>query len=368
MRVGVELPSPRRARRPRVFRRLALGAVLFGMAAPSLLRAEEPVEPITLAFEGSAGCPDALSFDAQVRARTSRFRTVSVGETGRGFRARVSPREGQFVGSLRIEEPGVSPAERTLTGATCADVVAALALVTALAIDPQAKTSVIAAVEVPTPVPTPPAEALPSAVPPPPPAPSAPPPAVTTTPPLAPPPPAPPEPEGPLLWLELGSSLALGVTPAPLFTPSITLEGRFDEGSWLAPRLRLGLLRGEDGPDAQGSGFTTFRWTAALLEACGLALRSGPLHVSPCVGAELGVLRGEGDSFAPARASGRTWFALDLGVRLSVDLGGAASVGLGAAIALPFTKDTFIVEPARTVHVVPDVGARVGLGAAIGFE
>jgi hypothetical protein len=363
--------TPRRARCLRYSRdlrsRRALGLFATALAATlsSPLFADDPVEPITLSFEGSAGCPDAASFDAQVRARTARFRPISAGETGRAFHARVATGDGQFVGKLVIEEPGVSPAERTLSGATCADVVAALALVTALAIDPQAKTSAIAVTEVPVepppPAPTEAPSAAPSAPPAPPPSASAPRPSAPSLRPA-------PEPERPLLWLELGSSLALGVTPAPLLTPSLTVEGRFDERSWLAPRLRFGLLRGQDGPDAQGSGFTTFTWTAALLEACGLALRSGPLRLSPCVATELGVLRGEGDSFAPARASGRTWFAIDLGARLSLELGDAVSVGLGAELALPFTKDTFVVEPARTVHAVPDVGARFGFGAAIGFE
>lgn len=364
----MDLRTPRRARPGHDVRsRRALGLFAAALAATvsTPLFADDPVEPITLSFEGSEGCPDAASFEAQVRARTSRFRPVSAGETGRGFRARVASGDGQFAGSLLIEEPGAPPAERTLSGATCADVVAALALVTALAIDPQAKTSAIAAPEVPAAAPPPAPTAEPSAAPavPPAPAPSA---AAPRDPaPSAPPAPAP---EGPLLWLELGPALALGVTPAPLLAPSLRVEGRFDERSWLAPRLRFGLLRGADGPDAQGSGFTTFTWTAALLEACALPLRSGALRASPCVGTELGVLRGEGDSFAPARASGRTWFAVDLGGRLSLDLGDAASVGLGAAFALPFLKDTFVIEPASTVHVVPDVGARFELGAAIGFE
>lgn len=357
--------APRSSRRAPRSRRAALLAALIGAVTSSPLLAEDAPEPIALTFTGPEGCPDGAAFEAQVRARTPRFRPVAVGETGRGFNARVTLADSQFVGTLVIEEPGGPPAERTLSGATCVDVVSALALVTALAIDPQAKTTAIAPAAPPPPEPTASASAPPAV-------PSAPPPPAPAPTPSAPSPPPPRAPspvvERPPLWLALGPVVASGVTPSALFAPTVAIEGHLDEGTWLAPRLRLAFVAGQDGPDAAGAGFTTFDFTAASLEFCAIPLRSGPFRLAPCAATELGVLRGEGTSLAPGRASGRTWFAADLGARLSLELGPAAALELGASLAFPFTKDTFFLEPSRTVHVVPDAGARVGLGAAIGFE
>jgi hypothetical protein len=97
-------------------------------------------ESVHLDYAASAGCPDRAAFVAEITARTTRARFVDEARDVRTFTATIRTQGGRTLGSL-ISNSGQMGAERRVTGKTCSEVVSALALITALAIDPSASTS-----------------------------------------------------------------------------------------------------------------------------------------------------------------------------------------------------------------------------------
>ena len=123
---------------------------------------------IRIEYAAPSQCPDQASFLDEVRERTTRWHPETGPAPVRRFVIEVTPREGGMRGRLALTDIAGVSAVREVDGATCSDVVEALALMTALAIDPHASIAPIRK----APPPPPPAE-LP---PPPPPAPPRPPP------------------------------------------------------------------------------------------------------------------------------------------------------------------------------------------------
>src|SRR5262249_6044736 len=101
-------------------------------AAPSAA-AQVATEPIRIDFKAHDGCPDEARFTGEVRARTRKARLAFPGEPARFFRVLVTrDRGGKSRGKLTIEDPSGALATRDVMGASCAEVVSALALITAL--------------------------------------------------------------------------------------------------------------------------------------------------------------------------------------------------------------------------------------------
>ncbi len=117
---------------------VATAIALLGVAfreAPALAQ----VETIRLTYQSEAGCPEKSRFVDDVSARTDRANLAAGDAPARGFEVVVSRIEGgKILGVLRITDLEGSVSEREVMSATCQDVVSALALMTALAIDPRA--------------------------------------------------------------------------------------------------------------------------------------------------------------------------------------------------------------------------------------
>jgi hypothetical protein len=115
---------------------------LIGLGSAGPLAAEadssagEPAEEVELRFTGPAECGDQPAFEAAIlrRAPAVQFRAG----TGRRFSVAVTgSADAGYAGTLSVTEDGHT-ADRTLTDKVCDDLVAALAFVVALAIDPEA--------------------------------------------------------------------------------------------------------------------------------------------------------------------------------------------------------------------------------------
>ena len=127
---------------------------LLAWAAP----AAADTEPIRIVFHAPAGCPDEAAFTGQITARTQRARLAAAGEVARTFSVTISPARGARArGKLVIDDPRGPSASRAVSG-TCEEVVSALGLVAALAIDPRASTAPkpLSAQPPPAPPPSPP--------------------------------------------------------------------------------------------------------------------------------------------------------------------------------------------------------------------
>src|SRR5690349_14735342 len=104
--------------------------------------ADEP--PFRLVYEAPASaCPDREAFLHEIFARTQRPRLAPDGEDGPAIAIRVAidvKSESSSTGRLEMREPDGTNETREVSGQTCTEVAKALALVTALVLDPDART------------------------------------------------------------------------------------------------------------------------------------------------------------------------------------------------------------------------------------
>jgi hypothetical protein len=115
-----------------------LGAALLASALCTTLPARADTESITLDYDASAGCPDRKQFVARVRTFTSKAEIVNDdGTPRRKFGVQVARAGSAIQGELTIDDRGAKTT-RHVSGKTCDEVVSALALATAIAIDPDA--------------------------------------------------------------------------------------------------------------------------------------------------------------------------------------------------------------------------------------
>jgi len=105
------------------------------LALAAVGRAQD-VETIVLPYDAPTECPDAKVFAGQLEARTAHARVATeAGATGRVFDVRILKLAAGYKGTLSIHAEGAASI-RTVTARACKDVVEALALVSAIAIDP----------------------------------------------------------------------------------------------------------------------------------------------------------------------------------------------------------------------------------------
>src|SRR5258705_1914175 len=113
--------------------------VIAVVTTTDLVRADPEREDVVLRYDAPSACPDRAALEAMVGQRTPAARFVDGAE--RVFAITVRASESGFAGELSVTgADGV--ADRTLTAARCDDLVGALALVVALAIDPEAASAV----------------------------------------------------------------------------------------------------------------------------------------------------------------------------------------------------------------------------------
>jgi hypothetical protein len=137
--------------------RAAPWAAFVLMALPSPVRAGGH-----LRYHAADGCPVEASFVAAVEARGGHFESAPAGDAGSVFELEIEPEDGGFHGSLQRRDAATGSTPREVHGATCAEVVDALAVVAAIALQPQTDIVVPAAPTAPlqpvaAPTPTPPA-------------------------------------------------------------------------------------------------------------------------------------------------------------------------------------------------------------------
>jgi hypothetical protein len=123
--------------------KVACFGVLVSVAswAPAAFSQEELLH---VHFRGAEGCPGPAEFLTQVRARTERVRFVETSLDAPELAVDAHVEGDRAVGRLRWAS---EDADRLVTGKTCGDVISALALIVALAVDPAAWPGTGAAVD-----------------------------------------------------------------------------------------------------------------------------------------------------------------------------------------------------------------------------
>lgn len=372
---------------------LVLGATL--VAAPA---SAEP-EPIRVAYSAPRRCPDQAAFLRALRQRTANFQLARPAEPARVFVATLALDGGSVTGRLEIRGPGAERSLREVPGKTCDEVMEALALMTALAVDPGALAASPPAAGTPAPTSSTPAArpARPAA----PPAasgsfaaPASPPAASTGDLRMAPvvpsAPEARPEPavavnavappaESTSRWRwSMGAQGATtsGISPSLGLGGVLFAEAAAPGGSPWAPVFRAGLSFSQSEIALASGTAASFRWFTGVVEACParLATARGRLGLYPCLAVQLGALRGRGLQLDEPRSATSLWADVGPLLRARVAVSDRLSLEAQSALVVPLRRVTFDVQelgpagPATTLFAVPALGVRAGIGVAYGFE
>jgi hypothetical protein len=321
------------------------GSALFQLVAlglPAAGSVEAPT-PIRVVFDAPADCSTGEAFYQGVRSRTDRVRRAETGETGTELGVRVTKTAGKVHGELLLTGENGESDRRVVDGETCDEVVEALSLTAALALDPTARVS--------------PAVVAP---------PAKPPEAATAPCPTCPPPP-------PASGFELGlharGAMQQIVTPCVSFGGSIGASvssvASSPTGPWFG--FGLGYLGNDlvDEPDDFKAHLTT-----ASVSACPLRPRLGSIFfVSPCALVKGGFLEARGLGVSDPKWVFRTWASLGAEIVLELELGAGFSIELAPSLEIPLIKRHFVTgEPPEALAETPAVSAGVSLGIGYHFQ
>jgi hypothetical protein len=317
-------------------------------------------EPIDLVYRAYEGCPSERQFVEMVVGRAAKTLVLSERARGRKFYVTVTSQRRETVGKLEIVSAGATAA-REVGGANCSEVVSALALFTALAIDPSARID-------PKPEPPPPEPPPPETKPPPKPAP--------TTAPEPAPPPSPVEPE-----VRPDARDTRRRLPEVIAGARGIAQGGFESGSATPGVSRGGGLfaqlttAGFGAYRVSGAYFAntetskaSFQFFEGRLDGCPFTARLTPtLVVEPCLGLEVGQVRATAKA-GPTLASTtehRWWVSGDLLGRARFAPIPWIFAELEVGASAPFTRYTFLLGKPNAVqdrvHTVPAVGWVLGL-------
>jgi hypothetical protein len=322
-------------------------------------------EPVRVEYRSEGQCPSGESFFGEVRARTDKVRGATAGERARALRVEVQEGARESQGSLVIVgADGAASSVRTVRAKTCDDVVRALALVAALAIDPEAKTAprvdpvpVSSTAQGAPPAPT--ATALdagtdaesPDA------APRLP---ETTSRPGRPAPPEPREPAEPPARTTASLGLALGLEGATVLearpSPVVVVGLDIARNRLISPWIALRLARSFEGEAATSAGTAKLVFSSAALEACPLRLRvAEPLALFPCGRVAFGFVEAEGAGVTTPASALRGWGDVGLHARAALHLAGPLHLDGHVGARVPLFRDTYFVDTATTLYEIPRV-------------
>ena len=314
-------------------------AILIVLTLASAARAQDAPEPIKIDYEAPAGCPSRTSFAGEIFARTTKAREAGA-ETARVMHVRVVKRGDAHSGRLWIDEG----AAREVDGASCGEVVGALGLVAALAVDPQASMA---------PRPTPVAEPAP----PPPPPPAEP----------EKPPPSPP-PRAERTRIGIGAGVEAAMIADAVIAGRVL--GQIElAGSLFAPSFRAALVRSLDVERTPSLGSATLTWTKAGIDACPLRidLVSDAIALRPCAAFDIGVLKAEGTGVTEARSRSRPWVSTGAHARLVWSVVRAFALEVEGGFVVPLLREDFFFEPNVPIYEAPPIAGLFRGSAVVRF-
>jgi hypothetical protein len=333
---------------------------LTALALAALARADE--EPIDLSYRAYEGCPSERQFLEQVVGRAAKTLVASERARGRKFVVTVVPVRKDAVGKLEIVS-GESTASREVTGANCTEVVSALALFTALAIDPNASMEPgpsISAHDETSDAAAPAQSASVSAI---------------SGLPKVPPsdeasrsaPEARIDERARNRLLAGADALGLGAFDGGSATPSVAWGGDVF-AQWISSGFGAYRLKGAYFVKSENDQ-ATFRLFTGRLDGCPLELSLRPsIVLEPCLAFELGRVEATAKSSATIASSTqrRWWMAGDVLGRFRYSLLPGVFAELEGGLSVPFTRYVFVLgtetDARGQVHRIPALGWVVGLG------
>jgi hypothetical protein len=313
-----------------------------------------PDDPAQLDYEAARGCPDRRGFVAELRRRLPQGIQVAAGTV---LTIIISTDGAETHGSLRFDG-----GMREVSGRSCGDVVRALALVAALALESAAEppsASADANVDEAEDADADAAEPAPAR--------GQPTPSVLL--------PPPPPPAGFLGGWHVGAGVGLaygiGFAPEAVLAVPLFLDVIGKDTGWLSPALRVGFVRRSSGSIMTQVGAAELTWTVGSLDGCAVQLPMGrrlPLTVRGCGRVEAGAIEASaGPMVAHPTHPVRPWLAVGPTARLSWAAWKRLSCEGEVAAVFPLIRDRFFVEPATTIREVPAAAVTATFGLAVRF-
>jgi len=302
--------------------------------------AREPTIAFNVHTEGSAECtPDA--FSAKLAALSPRLRPAGAAEAGVAFTLQIAKMDGVFRGRLRVRELDGNETTRAITGASCDEVLSALALIAVVLIDtsesPRPSEASALAVEAP----------------------------VTGS---------GPEDDSAGSWLfgaGVGAGIETAVSAEVVPTVSLELEAAFIGPGAFSPRLAIAVHRSAASTVETAAGSAHFRWTAARISGCPVRFPiAARLALRPCLFFDVGSLEATGQNTYQGSSANVTWYALGGFARAEYVPFAPLSLGVDGGLLLPLVHDRYYFDPGGPSNTLqlPRLGLTLRAGLAVYFE
>lgn len=354
-----------------------LAILLLGWV-PAAPRLGPPI-PVRIEVQGPTDCPAGPALLSGIQARAERVREAQGDEKSTLLRVRLSVVAGRIRGELQVVDKTGASDRRRVEGATCQEVVQALSLTAALALDPTAGLA---------PATEPPADGS-KEVPGTPSGGSQPPVELPPKGPKVPEPirakvgtPLPQSPSSAKSWrLEAAAALLVGQVSSPGVGVGGGLSARIRglRGQALGPSLGIGwraLHSDVFGSERQVS----VVWNGLTVAGCPLSWTVGKrLQVEPCATTTVALIAAEGRNIDHPQPVKRVEWSLGGLLRGSLSLGHGVSFEIEGGLSLPMVRREFFVSTApgsdtvtaplqsRTVAKSPLLAPVGGLGMAYGW-
>lgn len=328
--------------------------------------------PVEVQFEGPSACSEATAFFASLRSRTTHVRVAEGDEPRTTLRVRLARDRTQVVGELRIIDDSGATDMRRVRGANCDDVVQALSLTAALALDPTAVLSVSPEEADANAVPSGHAADSDSAPPP-----------VTDKTPVVEKKPEPvaeepqkivvveetPTPPRPTPSFELDAKLLGLLLLSGEFSPGLALEARksLGHGKVFRPAFGLAFVYARNDllrPPSEAAA----TMLAGAASACPVRLRAGFFTAQPCAALWTGLLRVAGRQLTRENQVSHLWLSAGLTLRLLATLGHGLSLHVEGGFQSPLIRRRYFVTiPSNVIAETPTISPVVGLGLTYGI-
>ncbi len=142
----------------------------------------------------------------------------------------------------------------------------------------------------------------------------------------------------------VGASLASGVAPSPLFGGLVFAEITREAGT-LSQAVRLGVERSLSGQIGFATGAAALSRTIGVIEVRPWSFAVGSWVFAPSLGIEAGALHGDGSGILLPGHPTRPWVAADLGGGATWRFYGPLFLDITATLGVPFVRDSFYFDP-----------------------
>jgi len=336
-----------------------------GLATPD---PEKGAKPVQVEFDAPAGCSGADAFFSSLRSRTDEARQAEGNEPHTTLQVRLTRTRGRVLGELRMVDDRGGTDTRKMQGASCDDVVQALSLTAALALDPNALLSAPAT----APIPTVPAEPGADA---------------TATPAASKPATAkraadedaaeaaaesdatPTRSQLHDPWFELGAGAMGTALLAAQASPGIAVSSRWTPVGSGVLHPTLGLAFAHVRNDVLRSpGAVQVSLTGLVATACPLRFSASIVTIQPCALLVAGWLAASGRQDTYSYEVDHLWLSAGGVLHLSALLGGGLSLDLDGGVSAPFFKRRFYsTTPNKIVGETSSISLISELGLSYGF-